>query len=187
MTTALLFCYGSLLILSSLNRTLGRCLTEADAETCEIDGIRRCWRFATNCKFLDDSQEPVKCVFLDLQWNDGGSCNGILVPVSRTELEILDRRETGYERVAVSEHFPRRTLPVFTYFSLPAYRVSSEQKDSSVVAEKYVELVWTGAAHWGGVFMRTFELNTPKIDFNLRQGEYRFCNLDQQNALNRQG
>lgn len=59
-----------------------------------MTGLRRAWN--TVCVDVG-----LTCTFLGVAADDGSNTNGVLIPIREGELPELDRRESGYRRVAI--------------------------------------------------------------------------------------
>lgn len=104
-----LFAYGSLVSAASVERTLGRPVEHAGAA--RLTGWRRAWsqvrdNHATEKTFADaeSGTVPLHCLGLNVEpGSPGMGPNGVLIGVSRAELERLDIREIRYDRIDVTE------------------------------------------------------------------------------------
>ena len=127
---AYVFGYASLAALSGPASRPGR-----------LHGFRRFWGVAMNNweggekvkHFLDQAtgkRPRIRVAYLDIQRHDGGSVNGVAIPVDDAGLAALDAREINYARIDVSSAFEsvagEGELPapvrVFTYVGLDAAR-----------------------------------------------------------------
>ncbi len=147
-------------------------LDEGDHGTvARLPGYRRVWGVATdNLRAIpgyklylsrsDGSRPAVHVAFIDIDPHPSSVVNGVVTPVSRTELEVLDLRERNYDRVDVSgqieAEFPGR---VWTY------RGSAEGRERlrrgraegrAVVSRDYLEKVRAGFAALGPDHERAF-------------------------------
>lgn len=100
------FGYGSLLSITSLERTLGRSYA-GPFQTCQLHGWRRKWNVAMPNKtfvYRDAGAwvTPEKIFYLNVEPDAASSLNGILFVVSTDELRQFDEREWIYDRVDVS-------------------------------------------------------------------------------------
>ncbi|KAJ3028006.1 UNVERIFIED_CONTAM: hypothetical protein HDU68_002688 [Siphonaria sp. JEL0065] len=83
-----LFAYGSLINPLSLKRTIGR---NESACPVRVSGFKRSWGF--NC-----IRRSYTAVSIASTGSSNDMVNGVLIPVSFSDLVALDEREAGYER-----------------------------------------------------------------------------------------
>ena len=108
------FGYGSLASPASVARTLGRPVpTDRGWRVGHLEGYGRrgnsgSKRLRGNWELGDASVAAGVVVSLGLVRADE-TCNGALVRVSQTELHLLDRRESDYERTDVTDRIPEYT------------------------------------------------------------------------------
>src|SRR5438067_4914669 len=96
-----LFGYGSLLLKSSMERTLARAYEGVPIVGC-VEGWRRTWNaICPNDRYfyLADGQRhyPKNIVYLNVV-PDGGSVNGLIYAIDEQDLPGFDRREFTYSR-----------------------------------------------------------------------------------------
>ena len=147
-------------------------LDEGDHGTvARLPGYRRVWGVATdNLRAIpgyklylsrsDGSRPAVYVAFIDIDPDPSSVVNGVVTPVSRTELEVLDLRERNYDRVDVSGQIEAESPGrVWTY------RGSAEGRERlrrgraegrAVVSRDYLEKVRAGFAALGPDHERAF-------------------------------
>ena len=105
-----IFGYGSLVSPVSFGHTLGRELIRGvDFFEAELSGFGRRWNYGTDVTFTAIGPDGVErsdwtFVALGLVRAADESTNGVIGWVDETELVALDRRESRYDRVDVTEH-----------------------------------------------------------------------------------
>jgi cation transport regulator ChaC len=105
-----IFGYGSLVSPVSFGHTLGRELIPGvDFFEAELAGYGRRWNYGTGVTFTATGPDGVErsdwtFVALGLVRAADESANGVIAWVDETELVALDRRESRYDRVDVTEH-----------------------------------------------------------------------------------
>ena len=64
---------------------------------CRVKGIKREWNFVNRNSSLNPiSKSPL---YLGADFNDDSyTCNGVLIPISGSQLDLLDQRESGYTK-----------------------------------------------------------------------------------------
>lgn len=99
----LLVGYGTLLDRASMKKTLGSSAQAKPFLPVIIPGFRRLFNLVPD--HYEPSfrlrKEPVEVAAANVQVAEGGTLNGLAVPVTRQELAALDERERFYERVEV--------------------------------------------------------------------------------------
>lgn len=85
------------------------------------------WASANDHKYFVDpstGERPhLRVAYLDIEARQGGSVNGLAIPVDATRLGVLDAREVNYSRIDVSTAFePALGRQVFTYVGTEAAR-----------------------------------------------------------------
>jgi len=169
----LVFGYASL-VLDSHRGTVAR-----------LPGYRRVWGVATdNLRSIpgykmylsrsDGSWPAVYVAFIDIEPDPSSAVNGVVLPVTPAELELLDRRERNYDRVDVSGQIegesPEQCSPESLGSPPPegrvwTYRGSAEGRERlrrgrsegrAVVSRDYVEKVRAGFAALGPEHERAF-------------------------------
>jgi hypothetical protein len=137
------FAYGSLASLASAERTLGRPARHA-GRAC-LPGWRRRWSQARDnlgCEKTfarTDGTAPPYCLGLNVERGGSGSGpNGVLVEVTRTELDRLGIRELRYDRVDVTGEITAEGSPsldrVFTFAAKPENFVDSPPPGAVILA-----------------------------------------------------
>lgn len=166
-----IFGYGSLISAESAARTLGREPEPGSLKRVWLNGFERSWSVFDSVQFYN-SEEPIPTVFLNLVPHQGRRCNGILIPVKKHELELLDKRERSYKRLDVSKSIsPALDHPVHTYVGRKPW---TDVPDNAVVAAKYLNLVKEASKGWGSAFENDFNASTSELDYPLQVGTYAF-------------
>ena len=142
-----------------------------------MQDVRRTWGVATDnsqgipgykmyLRRSDGSRPAVFVAFLDLLPAPGSSVNGVLRPVGKGELDLLDRRERNYDRVEVTASIESAPGRVW------AYRGSSEGRERlrrakqdgiAVVSRDYERKVHEGFRALGRSEYQAF-LATSELD-----------------------
>jgi hypothetical protein len=154
------FAYGSLAVL------------QTHAREHHLRGFTRTWDVAMDnrvdlpgYKYYVDPDTMVRPAvyptFLNLRPDPGGAVNGVLLPVSREALAMVDARERNYDRVAVTPHVePRPPGAVYAYVGHAAARRRFSQGMSAgacAVDANYLEAVRDGFAALGAAALQRFD------------------------------
>jgi hypothetical protein len=137
------FAYGSLASLASAERTLGRPV--AQVGVARLPGWRRRWSQARDnlrsekTFARNDGTTPPYCLGLNVERGVRGSGpNGVLVEVTREELDRLAIREVRYDRIEVTAEIVAEGSPsfgrVFTFTAKPQNLVDSPPPGAVILA-----------------------------------------------------
>lgn len=173
------FGYGSLINLESAEKTLGRAVRDEEVRIVDADDFARLWRLVVQVTVTGYRDNPVNAVFLDIVDQVGEKCNGILIEVSKDELERLDVREKYYDRIDITENVRPRVSDgkVFVYQGNPKF--FAENFPNPRILAQYKDIVRKGTLHWGKDFARNFEQTTRPHRFETIEGPYKFHDPDQ--------
>lgn len=179
-TDAWVFGYGSLVSANSIGTTIGR---PVDADTgyaaAVLDGFARSWNYGSlrQRATWDGPHGRVEAgivVSLGLVAARGVSTNGAVVRVTEREFAALDRRESDYDRIDVTDRMAelpvsasRSRARVFTYVPRPSaierYELARAGRRAAV-KQGYVELVEEAFASIGDEAHTHYRGSTPAPD-----------------------
>jgi dephospho-CoA kinase len=158
-------------------------LEDAGAGPGRLHGYRRFWGATMNNweggeevkHWLDRAtgERPrIRVAYLDIESSQGGTVNGVAIPVDAERLAAFDRREINYERVDVSAAFePPISDRVFTYIGLDAARERCRQgvADGDVfVSRDYVAGVRSAFERLAPAALPEFDHTTDPLPFPER-------------------
>ena len=165
------FGYGSLLSISSLERTLGRTYG-GPFVVCAIDGWRRTWNVAMpNDVFVYRERDrwvtPEKIFYLNVEPDAGRAVNGVLFVVNSEELHRFDAREWIYDRVDVSSQLRGAQVAggqAWVYQGKPEH-VSAHPPgpQGGAVRRTYLDIIRNGHRALGEAFVRAYEASTDPV------------------------
>lgn len=135
-----------------------------------LPGYRRVWGVATdNLRAIpgykmylsrsDGSRPAVYVAFMDIEPDPACAVTGVVIPVSVTELEVLDLRERNYDRVDVSGQIEGFKGCVWTYRGSAEGRerlLRGRAEGRAVASRDYLEKVRAGFAALGPEHARGF-------------------------------
>ena len=135
-----------------------------------LTGHRRVWGVATDnmraipgykmyLRRSDGTRPAVYVAFVDIEPDPSSTVNGLVRPVSGTELARLDRRERNYDRVEVTGQIEGFEGRVWTYRGSVEGRERlrrGREGGRVVVSRDYLEKVRTGFARLGPDEERAF-------------------------------
>jgi hypothetical protein len=174
-----IFGYGSLVNPSSIAKTVGHEYHPFDGPfEADLKGWRRAWNVAS-----DPSTHPKRTYI----WPDGtiyrgttvalglekggldDICSGAVYRVSEKDLSLLDRRESGYDRIEVGDlvTWPGKPngVAVFTYYPKPEniHRLKlALNGGQAVVRQGYMELIETAFRDVSEHALRRYRETTPQ-------------------------
>ena len=166
--------YGSLLLRSSLERTLGGTYTGPYLQ-CSVRGWRRTWDAAVpNQKFYVEGVEgrttPRAILYLNVTRDLSTTINGIIFVVNQEELAAYDERESIYERVDVRADVDVGVEggPIYMYVCRPEYCIAhSDSPADAAVRATYLQMIEDGLSDLDEKFRRQYEQSTDSPPAHL--------------------
>lgn len=166
-----LFGYGSLLLLSSMEETLGRRYV-GERYMCRIPGWRRTWDAVypnQRYYFLNRKNEreyPKGIVYLNVTPGQG-VLNGVVYAIAVEDLAEFDEREKVYDRVDVRTRLIDLKVdggPVWMYVATPGCVLDSTVTTAeAAVRRQYVNIVEAGLQELGPEFRADYLLSTEPV------------------------
>lgn len=163
-----LFGYASLLLKSSMERTLGRPY-DRERYGCHLSGWRRTWNcFYPNQRYYYTGADgervyPESILYLNIS-RAAATLNGLVYVVREEDLPSFDKREAVYDRVDVREQLTDLKVeggPVLAYVGMPNYLLSCPvPARQAAIRRVYVALVEAGLAELGPEFTSEYRLTT---------------------------
>lgn len=163
----LLFGYGSLLSIRSLERTLGRTY-DGPFLPCTIPGWRRTWDAAmSNETYFTDTVDgpmyPENILYLNVRRDPGTRLNGVVFVVNEAELANFDKRESIYDRVEISGDLDPVITdgPAYVYVCRPEHRLCDVRSPrQGAIRGSYIEIVETGLSAFDEEFRSAYRAST---------------------------
>lgn len=164
------FGYGSIISPTSLATTLGDKALNLNCTTCYLNGFIREWTafvpLEEEVRFADRSISHI--AYLNIRAVAGDNrVNGVLVPVTMDDLQLLVKREHIYDLVEVTSLIEPDPLPdhhvvAFTY-------QGSLKVEHSAIRKDYVALVKEACERLGEEFLdeyleKTLPENMPRLE-----------------------
>jgi hypothetical protein len=177
-----LFGYGSLINLSSAQKSFKRVLTQNDLVPVKIKGYERVWNAIESIQF---ENEVVNGVFLNIQKNENSILNGVMIEISKEELEILKLREKNYSCIVIESNSVIENRPSS---DLIAFMTTNEEKLAKVgdinsfIPSKYIEVVKSALKDYDDNFKKEFGKTFENFPFPLKDGFYTFTDPIQNKA-----
>jgi hypothetical protein len=164
-----LFGYGSLLLRSSMERTLGRRYPDAPLVT-SIRGWRRTWdSIYPNRRFYFEPAAGERCypthiIYLNIRRDPATTLNGLVYVVGPDDLARFDEREAVYDRVRIDDDLIEPAVaggPVYAYVGKPEYLLDAPVPPSqAAVRASYLAIVEEGLRELGAGFRQQYDRST---------------------------
>lgn len=169
-----IFGYGSLVSAKDIERTLGH-----PPETLELSTLRgwvRDWSIildnsTTTRRYetLPKREVPNFVAILNIRIPRVGELatnpNGVLFPVSDTEMQKMDDREKHYSRIEITEHLTYKPDgKVYAYVGLPKYMETPALRLKAILPKSYRDLVENGFSSFGNNSLEKFRESTVASD-----------------------
>jgi hypothetical protein len=177
-----LFGFGSLINLTSAQKSFKRVLTQDDLIPVKIKGYARVWNAIESIQFED---ELVNGVFLNIQKNQNSILDGVVIELSPEELEILKLREKNYSCITIeSKDILNRDFKS----DLIAFMTTNEKKLAKIgdlntfIPAKYIQIIKEALKNYDDDFVKGFETSLENYPFSLKEGSYIFTDPIQNNV-----
>jgi hypothetical protein len=166
-----LFGYGSLLLRSSMERTLGRPYPDAPV-VATVRGWRRTWdSIYPNTRFYFEPSAGERCypaniVYLNIRRDAGTTLNGLIYVVSADDLANFDEREAVYDRVRIDDDLIEPAVAggsVYAYVGKPAFLLQGAvPRSEAAIRASYIKIVEDGLRDLGPAFRQQYDRSTDE-------------------------
>lgn len=172
---AAMFGYGSLLLQSNMELTLGRPCSQMPV-ACGITGWRRSWDvIMPNRSFYELSNGaefiPQNIVYLNVRPSNRDVANGLLYILEPEQLEAFDRREWIYNRHEITQALSGVTVVgghAYVYVAKPEWRlVPGRTRKWAAVRGSYLKVIDEGLKELGPEFRAQYENSTDPVPTHL--------------------
>ncbi|QKF67103.1 hypothetical protein AVENP_1551 [Arcobacter venerupis] len=177
-----LFGFGSLINLTSAQKSFKRVLTQDDLIPVKIKGYERVWNAIESIQF---EEKKVNGVFLNIQKNENSILDGVVIEISQEELDILKLREKNYSCITIQS---KDTLNKDFKSDLIAFMTTNEKKLAKVgdlntfIPAKYIQIIKEALKNYDDDFVKGFEKSLKNYPFTLKEGSYIFTDPIQNNV-----
>lgn len=170
-----MFGYGSLLLKSSMEATLGYPYAKP-LYYCSVKGWRRKWSsFMPNLNFYSVTRNqrfyPKNILYLNVESNEASSVNGLVYLLTEQELRFFDRREWIYDRVDVTQQIPKLELEIgkiFLYSGKESYVLRGPtNRDQHAIRASYIKIVEEGLQSLGPAACHDYNASTDPVPNDL--------------------
>lgn len=179
-----LFGFGSLINLSSAQKSFKRVLSQNDLLPVKIKGYERVWNAIESIQF-EEENESINGVFLNIKKNENSTLYGVMIEISDEELEILKLREKNYSCITIKKE---DVLSFEAKDDLIAFMTTREDKLAKIgdkncfIPFKYTQIVKEALNNYDEDFKKDFEKIFENYPFILKNGNYTFTDPIQNKA-----
>ncbi|MDD3008548.1 MAG: hypothetical protein RBR70_03910 [Arcobacter sp.] len=179
-----LFGFGSLINLSSAQKSFKRVLSQKDLLPVKIKGYERVWNAIESIQF-EEEKESINGVFLNIKKNENSTLYGVMIEISDEELEILKLREKNYSCITIKKE---DVLSFEAKDDLIAFMTTREDKLAKIgdkncfIPFKYTQIVKEALNNYDEDFKKDFEKIFENYPFVLKNGNYTFTDPIQNKA-----
>lgn len=183
-----LFGFGSLINLSSAQKSFKRVLSQRDLIPVKISGFKRVWNAVESIQFENENQ-GINGVFLNIKKEENSILFGVMIEISEEELEVLKLREKNYSCITIKKE---SVLNFKAKGDLIAFMTTNEEKiakigdKNSFIPFKYTQVVKEALKNYDEEFNKNFEEIFKDYPFSLKEGNYTFTDPIQ-NKVAREG
>ncbi|CAM3511942.1 gamma-glutamylcyclotransferase [Arcobacter aquimarinus] len=177
-----LFGFGSLINLSSAQKSFKRVLTQNDLISVKIKGYERVWNAIESIKFEDGI---VNGVFLNIQKNENSILYGVVIKITEEELEVLKLREKNYSCIIIKkESILTKNIDddLIAFMTTKEDKLAKKDDKNSFIPLKYTQIVKDALENYDEEFKENFEQIFENYPFVLKAGDYSFTDPTQNKA-----
>ena len=174
-----IFGYGSIINPQSAEKTLRRNLNKNEIVECNLGKYERVWNVVDSVIISDSKHTLTDAVFLNIQKNKDKLTNGVIIEISKVELERFDERERNYDRIDVTENIIPKINDGIVYTYIGKKMHLSNNSKNIVLLTKYHEIVQKGLQCYDSTFQDNFANNTKSHNFKFVEGDYIFTDNKQ--------
>jgi len=177
-----LFGFGSLINLKSAQKSFQRVLKQNDLIPVQIRGYERVWNAIESIQFND---EVVNGVFLNIQKNENATMFGVVIELSKEELEILKLREKNYACIEIDAKNvlnKKFDTPLMAFMTTNNEKIAQKGDANSFIPARYIDVLQEALGHYEEIFVNDFKKSLESYPFSLKEGDYHFTDPLQQAA-----
>lgn len=177
-----LFGFGSLINLSSAQKSFKRVLSQNDLIPIRIKGYKRVWNAVESIAFQD---EMVNGVFLNIQKDENSILNGVAIKITQEELEVLKLREKNYSCITIKkDEIIDSTIDsdLIAFMTTNKEKIAKTEDKNCFIPAKYIDIVKNALENYDDDFKKDFEPTFQNYPFPLKEGIYTFTDPIQNKA-----
>lgn len=180
-----LFGYGSLINLSSAQKSFKRVLKQDDLIPVKISGYEKVWNSIEHIQF---NGVDVNGVFLNLKEDTKSSTNGVVVKITNEELELLKLREKNYTCITIKASNADIPLDsdIIAFMTTNNEKVAKQNDKNCFIPSKYIDILTNSFPSYSQDFIEEYKKCLVNYPFSLMEGTYIFSDPIQ-NKFAKQG
>ncbi len=180
-----LFGYGSLINLSSAQKSFKRVLKQEDLIPVNIKGYEKVWNSIEDIKF---DEIELNGIFLNLNKSPLSSTNGVLIKITNDELEILKLREKNYSCINIEASKANIPLDedIIAFMTTNKEKLAKKNDKNCVIPSKYIDILTNSFTSYSEDFVIEYSKCLKNYPYPLKEGTYTFSDAIQ-NKFAKQG
>ena len=180
-----LFGYGSLINLTSAQKSFKRVLKQEDLIPVEINDYEKVWNSIETIQF---EKTDVNGVFLNLKFNPNSSTNGVIIKITDEELELLKLREKNYTCITIKASNANIPLDddIIAFMTTNEEKLAKKGDENTFIPAKYIDILKNAFPFYSKDFVSKYSKCLENYPFTLKQGTYSFSDPIQ-NKFAKQG
>jgi hypothetical protein len=180
-----LFGYGSLINISSAQKSFKRILKQEDLIPVTVKGYEKVWNSIEHIQF---EGVDVKGVFLNLKENPESSTNGVVLKITQEELELLKLREKNYACITIKASNADIALDsdIIAFMTINEEKLAKQNDENCFIPAKYIDILTNSFPSYSKSFVLNYKECLENYPFSLKQGTYSFSD-PVQNKFAKQG
>ena len=169
-----LFGYGSLINITSAQKSFKRVLKQEDLIPVCIKGYEKVWNSIENIKF---DEENVNGVFLSLKENPSASTTGVVLEITEEEFELLKLREKNYSQITIKASNADIPLnsDIVAFMTTNEEKIAKKGDENCFIPVKYIEILTNSFSSYSDDFVNKYKECLKDYPFALKEGTYTFC------------
>lgn len=181
-----LFGYGSLINLTSAQKSFKRKLTQEDLIPVTIKGYEKVWNSIEHIQF---DGVDVNGIFLNLKKEENSSTNGVVVKITNEELELLKLREKNYSCIIIkASNAIGKNLDedIIAFMTTNEEKLAKAGAENCFIPAKYIDILTNSFDNYEKEFINEYKKCLDHYPFSLMEGVYKFSD-PVQNKFAKQG
>lgn len=170
-----LFGYGSLINLSSAQKSFKRRINQRDLIPVQIKGYDKVWNSIEHISF---DEVEVNGIFLNLKKGSSLCTNGVIIKITQEELEFLKLREKNYSCITLPKECAsnmKLDSDMITFMTTNEEKIANSNDESCVIPAKYIDILTTSFTAYNNEFVEEFKKCLTALPFKVKEGTYKFC------------
>lgn len=182
-----LFGFGSLINLSSAQKSFQRELSYKDLIPVKVKGYKKVWN---SIEYITFDDKEVNGVFLNLQEDKSSTTTGVVIKLSTEEFEVLKQREKNYSQIEIkAENIEGAFLEenAVAFMTTKTDKIAKVGDENTYIPAKYIEILTSAFENYDEEFVNSYKKEClENFPFELKEGVYKFADA-LQNKLAKEG